>query len=91
MESTKCHKVFTRGDNLRRHMKIHDRPYESNVLSQSSNGEDKSRIYQNTTEGCEKNELCKQNGGDIVSAIGKLIVRIDQLIYTIECQNKKGD
>ena len=27
MECTKCHKIFTRGDNLRRHMKIHDRPY----------------------------------------------------------------
>ena len=73
MECTKCYKIFTRGDNLHRHMKIHDRPYAEG---------DGSRSYQNTTE--TKNV---HNDGDIVNVIRKLIERLDQY-YHIECIKK---
>ena len=68
MECTKCHKVFTRGDNLRRHMKSHDRPYD---ISQGGNGESR-----NTSE--TRNV---HNDGDIVNAIRKLIERLDQYYH----------
>ena len=42
MECKQCHKVFTRSDNLRRHMKIHERshPYQNLSQSRSSNSSD---------------------------------------------------
>lgn len=42
MECKQCHKVFTRSDNLRRHMKIHERshPYQNLLQSRPSNYSD---------------------------------------------------
>ena len=42
MECKQCHKVFTRSDNLRRHMKIHERshPYPNLSQSRPSNSSD---------------------------------------------------
>ena len=72
-------------------MKIHDRPYDLNMqnISQSSNGEDKSRIYQNMSDSRVKNVSCKQKDGDIASAIRKLTERLDQY-YKIEFWKKGG-
>ena len=44
MECEQCHKVFTRSDNLRRHMKIHERshPYPNPQSGQSNSSDMKS-------------------------------------------------
>ena len=46
MECEQCHKVFTRSDNLRRHMKIHERshPYPNLSQSRPSNSSDMKSI-----------------------------------------------
>ena len=46
MECKQCHKVFTRSDNLRRHMKIHERshPYPNLSQSRPSNSSDMKSI-----------------------------------------------